>query len=318
MKKVDLSIIILSYNTKKLLQDCLKSVFKGVSYSQMKNEKCQMKKLEVIVVDNNSTDGSGEYLKRFFSGAGRSELKVIFSNKNLGFAGGNNLGLKKARGKYILFLNSDTQVKPQAFVKTLAFMEKNPKVGALTPKTILFSGGMDPDCHRGFPTPWASITYFLGLEKLFPRSKFFGQYHKMYFNLDESHEIDAGFGTFLLTRKSVLDQIGGWDEEYFFYGEDLDFFYRVKQAGWQVIFYPKALVTHYKGASSGLRKESEKAGVAKANQKTRVKTAKASIKAMEIFYRKFYQDKYPKWLTFLVIFGIKAKGVFRVWRHKLR
>ncbi len=208
-------------------------------------------------------------------------------------------------------------VKPDAFKKTVDFMENHPKVGALTPKTILFCGGMDPDCHRGFPTPWASLTYFLGLEKLFPKSKLFGQYHQTYKDLDKVHEIGAGFGTYLLTRKKIMDKLGGWDENYFFYGEDLDLFYRIKENGWKVVFYPEPLLTHYKGASSGLRKESKQMGVVKADKKTRIKTAKESIRAMEIFYKKFYKDRYPRWVTGLILLAIKFKGWFRVLKHKL-
>ncbi len=305
--KVDLSIIILSYNTIELLKNCLQSVL---------NSDLANYAMEVIVVDNNSSDGSREYLEELKIKS--EKLKVILNKKNIGYSGGNNVGLKYAQGKYVLFLNSDTVVEPKAFRKTLDYMEKKPEAGALTPKTILFSGGMDPDCHRGFPTPWASLTYFLGLEKLFPKTRLFGQYHQLYKDLDKIHEIDAGFGTYLLTRKKIIDQLGGWDENYFFYGEDLDLFYRIKQAGWKVIFYPEPLVTHYKGASSGLRKESKEMGVVKVDKKTRVKAAEESIRAMEIFYKKFYQNKYPRWVTFFTLKAIKIKGFFRVLIHKLR
>ncbi|MFH1601809.1 MAG: glycosyltransferase family 2 protein [Candidatus Shapirobacteria bacterium] len=308
MKKenIDLSIIILSYNTREFLKKCLASVFKA------EKNKYQ---IEVVVVDNASTDGSIIFLKKLLK-AKRNKLKVIFSERNLGFAGGNNLGLKSAKGKYILFLNSDTEIKPQAFFKSLNFMESHPDAGALTPKTMLFSGQMDPDCHRGFPTPWASLTYFFGLEKIFPKSKTFGQYHQNYLNLNQVHEIDAGFGTFLLTRKETLKEVGGWDEEYFFYGEDLDLFYRIKKAGRKVYFLPEVLVIHHKGGSSGLRKESRKK--AKVDSQTSLKAAQASIRAMEIFYRKFYQDKYPGWLNFIVLLGIKTKGFFRVLLYKAK
>lgn len=311
-KKVDLSIIILSYNTKQLLKNCLKSVLasKPGDYNN-----------EVIVVDNASTDGSPQMVKDEFSAksgsaSGGPKVKLIRSKKNLGFSGGNNLGLQKAKGEYVLFLNSDTEVADTAFEKMMVFMEKNPKVGAATAKTMLFSGKIDPDCHRGFPTPWASICYFLGLEQLFPKSKIFGQYHKFYLDLDKTHEIDAGFGTFMFVRRKALEQAGGWDESYFFYGEDLDLFYRIKEVGWKVMFYSEPLVTHHKGASSGLRRESKK--VTRADKEIRIKTAKASIKAMEIFYNKFYKDKYPSWVTWVVILGIKIKGSFRIVYHYLK
>jgi len=295
-KKVDLSVIILNYNTKDLLKECLDSVKKTENdgYS-----------IEVIVVDNASTDGSPAIIKKNFP-----EFKLIVNPKNVGFAAGCNRGLRESNGRYILFLNSDTKVTKEAFKKMISFMDKDEQVGASSPKTMLFSGGMDPDCHRGFPTPWASFCYFLGLEKLFPKSKIFGQYHKFYLDLNKAHEIDAGFGTFMFVRKTALDEVGSWDEKYFFYGEDLDLFYRIKKAGWKIMFFPEPIVFHHKGASSGLRKESKK--VSRASREIRVKTAKASIKAMEIFYKKFYQDKYPRFITWLIILGIKIKGFFRV------
>lgn len=302
MKKVDLSVIILSYNTKDLLRDCLRFVFAS---------KLNHYNVQVIVVDNASVDDSVQMVKKEFP-----QVELIQSEKNLGFSGGNNLGLKKVVGRYILFLNSDTEVVSEAFVEMISFMDKNPKVGASTPKALLFSGKMDPDCHRGFPTPWASICYFFGLERLFPKSKIFGQYHKFYLDLDKIHEIDAGFGTFMFVRKEALEKVGNWDESYFFYGEDLDFFYRIKKAGWRVMFYPKVLLYHHKGASSGLRKESK--SVAMVDRRTRIKTAKASVSAMEVFYKKFYKDKYPSWLTFVVLSGIRIKGFFRIVCHYLK
>lgn len=303
MKKLpDLSIIILNYNTKDLLRDCLLSV-----------KKAQAGKIayETIVVDNGSSDNSAEMVGKEFPW-----VNLIRSKINLGYAGGNNLALKKATGQYILFLNSDVQVRTDAFRKIISFMEKDSKTGACTPKVMLFNGGMDPDCHRGFPTPWASICYFFGLERLFPKSRIFGQYHKLYLNLNLPHEIDAGFGTFMIVRSQALKQVGGWDESYFFYGEDLDLFYRIKKSNWKVMFYPEPLANHYKGASSGLRKESKT--VSKASKDIRIKTARASIRAMEIFYQKFYRDKYPFWLTWLVILGIRIKGWLRISYHYLK
>jgi GT2 family glycosyltransferase len=301
---VDLSVIILNFNTKKLLAGCLKSVFKAIKTARDY-------RIEVIVVDNASQDGSPQMVKKEFP-----KVKLIINRRNLGFAAGNNRGIEKTRGRYLLFLNSDTEVFPEAFGEIISFMEKNPRAGAVTPKTLLASGKMDPDCHRGFPTPWASLTYFLGLEKLFPKSRFFGQYHQFYLGLDKKHEIDAGFGTFMIVPRQVIDQVGDWSEDYFFYGEDLDFFYRIKKSGWKAIFYPQPLLIHYKGASSGLRRESR--GVARVNRQARVKAAKASIEAMEIFYKKFYQGKYPAWLTFIVLLGIRIKGFFRLASHYLK
>lgn len=295
MEKINLSIIILSYNTKDLLKRCL------ISLGQ---------KNEVIVVDNGSKDGSGEMVTKEFPA-----VKLIENKENLGYARGNNIGLQHAHGDFILFLNSDTEVFPGGLEAAVEFMKKNPEVGALSPKTLLPSGKMDPDCHRGFPTPWASITYFLGLGKIFPKSRIFGQYHKFYLDLSSVHEIDAGAGAFMLVPKKVINEVGGWDEQYFFYGEDLDFYYRIKKAGYKVMFYAKPLLKHHKGASSGLRRETKL--IAKNSKENRIKVAKASVEAMEIFYKKFYKTQYPFWLTFLVLLAIKIKGQFRIVKHLL-
>lgn len=305
MVKVDLSVIVINYNTGKFLEQCLPSVFTSIKYLS------KGRRVEVIVVDNCSTDGSQELVTKRFP-----EVKLVCSDRNLGYSGGNNLGLRAASGKFVLFLNADVEIFPEALAETIDLMESDPKIGAMTPKTLLVSGGMDPDCHRGFPTPWASITYFLGLERLFPKSKLFGQYHQGYLGLDKNHEIDAGFGTYMVVRKEVIDKVGAWDDQYFFYGEDLDFFYRIKKAGYKVIFCAKPLLLHHKGGSSGLRKESKKTTVA--SRETRLNTAKASVRAMEIFYKKFYEGVYPRWVTRVVLFGIRLKGLFRILSHQLR
>jgi len=295
MKKCELSIIILSYNTKELLGACLGSV------------KVAAKGLEAqtIVVDNASSDGSAEMVERQFKW-----VELVCSKKNLGFAGGNNLGLKSARGENVLFLNSDMTLKKKALEQSLKLMRSDSKIGALTAKVLLVSGGVDPDCHRGYPTPFASITYFLGLEKLFPKSRIWGRYHKAYLDLDRDHEIEAGCGAYMLVRRKVLNQVGGMDEKYFFYGEDLDLYYRIAEAGWKIMYLGKAVAYHHKGASSGLRKESRK--ISRASRETRIRSARASITAMEIFYRKFYRGKYPTWVTAVVLGGIRVKGFLRL------
>jgi len=301
VKKVNLSIIIVSYNTKELLRQCLRSL--------MANSEWRMGYGEIIVVDNGSTDGSREYLKRF-KGLKVQKFKVIFNDQNLGFAKANNQGIKIAQGKYILLLNSDTVVPKQTIPKLISYLEENPKIGVITPKLELRSGEIDLDCHRGFPKPWAAFCYFSRLEKLFSESKIFGQYHQTWKNLDVVHEIDSCCGAFLLTRKKILNKIGGLDESYFFYGEDLDLCYRIKKEGWKVIYYPKVKAIHYKGASSGLRRESK--DVVKISRDDQIKVTKASIEAMEIFYDKFYKNKYPLLITFLVKLAIKVKKALRL------
>lgn len=297
MKKIDLSIIIINYNTKVLLRQCLKSL--------MPNAQCPMPNAEIIVVDNGSSDSSVGTVEREFS-----KVKLIKNKTNLGYAKANNQALKRVKGKYILFLNTDTVIPPKTIPVLISYFEKHPEVGVVTPKLKLRDGKIDPDCHRGFPTPRAAFCYFTGLEKLSPRSKFFGQYHQTWKNFDTIHEIDACCGAFLLTRKKILDRIGSFDESYFFYGEDLDLCYRVKQNGWKIVYYSQVEAIHYKGASSNLRKESK--DVARTSGADRIKVARSSAQAMGIFYNKFYKDKYPFLITILVKLGIEIKKNFRI------
>lgn len=289
MGKVKLSIIIVNYNTKALLRQCLESV---ISH-------------EVIVVDNGSKDGSVEMVEKEFP-----KVELIKNKSNLGFAKANNQALRQAQGRYILFLNSDTIVPKETTSELLSYLEKHPEIGVITPRLELRNGKLDPDCHRGFPQPWAAFCYFSSLEKIAPKSKIFGQYHQGWKDLNTIHEIDSCCGAFLLTRKNILEEVGGFDEAYFFYGEDLDLCYRIKQKGWKIVYYPKVKAIHYKGASSGLRKESK--DVARPDRAVLIKVARASADAMWIFYDKFYKAKYPLLVTLFVKIMIQIKKIFRI------
>jgi len=296
---MDLSIIIINYKTKDLTLQTIDSVFKA---------KAPKNKMEVILIDNGSKDNTPETVRKKFP-----QVKVIESQKNLGFAGGNNLGMRKAKGKYVLLLNSDTLVKKNTFVKMIKFMDGNPEVGLSTCRVDLFHGGIDPASHRGFPTPWASLTYFSGLEKLFPQSKLFSQYHQGWKDLQKTHQIDSPVGAFFFLRKKALNQVGLLDETFFMYGEDLDLAYRIKQAGWQVSYTPITSITHLKGAS-GLRKKIKDKLTPEAKI-LRVKTTQALFDTMKIFYNKHYKKKYffaLRWLVFLGVDLIKAIRVLKI------
>ncbi len=301
MKNPDLSIIIVNFNTKELLAACLASIVRAV---HPKNG------LEVIVVDNASKDGSGEMVARQFK-----EVTLIKNNKNLGFARANNQGAKKATGKHLLFLNSDTVIKRYSLVKPLKFLKNHPKVGAITIKLTLPDGQIDIDNHRGFPTPWASFCHFFGLSGLFPHSLIFNSYHLGLKKLNRIHSIPVAAGSFLMLPQKIFHTIGAWDEAYYFYGEDIDLCYRINAAGYKIIYYPKVSALHYKGASSGIRKES--AGISSADKKTKIKISKASVEAMKIFYRKFYLHKYPSIITWLILTAISLKGKLRVIKQHL-
>lgn len=315
MKITLLSIIILNYNTRELLERCLNSLHDSLFI---------IHDLEIIVVDNGSTDGSGEavrefaekHSRQFVSGAEnfsmekkvraphirenshKPAIRLIENRANLGFAKGNNIGIKEAKGEYILLLNSDTVLEKDTLSVMVKFMEKNPTVGVATCRVELSDGTLDPACHRGFPTPWASLTYFLGLEKLFPKSKLFGQYHQTYKDLNEVHEIDSPTGAFYLIRREVIKQVGLLDEDYFMYGEDLDWSYRIKKAGWKIMYVPDVKITHFKKQS----------GRENINLEERRKATDHFYQTMKLFYQKHYQDKYPFFVNWLMTAGIELRS----------
>ncbi len=288
---MDLSIIIVNYNVKRLLRCCLQSLI-NADLRRINAD------YEVFVVDNASQDGSVEMVRQEFPA-----VKLIASKENLGFAKANNLGIRQSSGRYLLFLNPDTTVPKETLPEMVKLMEENPKVGVATCFIELASGGMDPDCHRGFPTPWAALCHFSGLAKIFPGSKIFGQYHQTWKDLTKTHEVDSCCGAFMLVRRKALDEVGIWDEDFFFYGEDLDWCYRFKEKSWPVMFYPYVKITHHKGASSGMKKSSQE--VTTATREARRRARQASTEAMRLFYEKHYRQKYPTVLNWLVLLGIK-------------
>lgn len=282
-KTVDLSIIILSYNTKDVLKDCLVSLLAAKKTNDQ---------WEIIVVDNASSDGSPEMIQKEFP-----EVVLFLQKKNAGFSVGNNIGIKKSKGTYVLLLNSDTEISPGAIQETLRYFQHHADVGVITCKLIRPDGTMDPACHRGFPTPWAALTYFAGLERLFPASKLFGRYHQGYKDMRQPHEIDSPSGAFYLVRREVIDKVGLLDEHFFMYGEDLDWSYRIKSAGWKIIFYPFVSILHNKWQS----------GKAHPDQAQRRQTQKHFFDAMQLFYKKHFQHTYGWVVNMLVLLTIRIK-----------
>ena len=293
---MDLSIIIVNYKTKDLTLQTIDSVFKADHPPG---------KLEVFLIDNGSKDDTPQAVKKRFP-----KVKVIELPKNLGFAGGNNIGLRKAKGRYQLLLNSDTIINKDTLVKMINFMDDNPTVGLSTCRVNLLNRELDPASHRGFPTPWASLTYYLGLEKLFPRSKLFGQYHQGWKNIKTTHQIDTPVGAFFMLRKKTLNQVGLLDEAFFMYGEDIDLAYRIKQAGWKIYYTPITKITHMKGAS-GLNKKVEDKLTPEAKLQ-RIKTTQNFFDAMKLFYKKHHKKKYLFLFHWLVYLGINIIKNIRV------
>ncbi len=288
---IDLSIVIVSYNTKDFLIKCIQSI----------EETAKDFTYEIVVVDNASNDGSVELVKEKFK-----DVILIANKENLGFSKANNIGIKKTTGRYVLFLNADTVVYPITLKTMIDFMDKNEDVGASTCKLQMPNGKIDDASHRGFPTPWNSFCHFSGISKLFPKTKVFGGYNLSYLDLSKTHEIDALAGAFMMVRKVAGKKVDWWDEEYFFYGEDLDFCFMLKQNGWKIYYVPEVSILHYKGVSGGIKKISKE--VTTANKETRKKAQIERFKAMRIFYRKHYENKYPWIVTRLVYFGISIKA----------
>ena len=288
---MDLSIIIVSYNTKEFLKACIESIYKTT-----KNIK-----FEIIVVDNASTDDSvAETLK-----LKTENLKIIENKANLGFSKANNVGVKQANGRYILFLNSDTVVYENTLGGMVKFMDEHEDVGAATCKLIMPNGQIDDASHRGFPTPWNSFAHFSGLSKMLGKTRFFGGYNLGFKDFSKTHKIDALAGAFMMVRRKAGEDANWWDEDYFFYGEDIEFCYMLKQAGWKIYYVPEFSILHYKGVSGGLKKVSK--DITTASKETKQRTTKARFNAMRLFYKKHYEQKYPWFITRLVYLGIFLK-----------
>jgi len=316
--KVILSIIILHYKSEQFLLSLLKSLL--IFSPKSIKLRAKIAKAEVIVVDNASPVPIRQRIGKFFwrNGARRRRrgklswlqinghgvaVKYLQSLSNRGFAAGNNLGLKLAEGRYILFLNPDTIVPAKTLLESLEYLKKHSKVGAVSPRLELADGTLDEACHRGFPTPWRSLCHFSGLEKIFPRWRLFSGYH-LGWRLSKHwpHPVEAVSGAFLMVKREAGESIGWWDEDYFFYGEDIEFCFRLWKKGWQIYYLPNIKMRHYRGVSSGIKKHS--LGMSKADLKTRLQAAKSSVEAMRIFYRKHYLCKYPWPVNKLVYFAL--------------
>jgi GT2 family glycosyltransferase len=283
-KNPELSVIILNYNTKELLEDCLNSVKAHMDEVLM----------EVIVSDNASTDGSPEMVKKKFPW-----VKYI-EGANEGFSKGNNRARPLVDGKMVLFLNPDTVVHKDVFLKTVKYLKEHPDVGAVTCKLVLQNGKMDKDIRRRFPTPWIAFQHLvLGMNR---------EYWYEDIPENETHEVDAIQGAFFLTWKKILDKVGWYDENYFFDGEDVDLCYQIHKAGYKLIYYPETYVTHLKGVTKGKVAKWKY----KVSPQQRKKLRLAGVASMERFFKKNLWNKYPVIFDYFVIFGI---NVFKIVRY---
>ena len=293
-----LSVVILSFNTKELIQRCLVSLEDAIQ-----NQKgCLI--MEVIVLDNNSTDGSVDFLKNWEHEQLSYKKIVIFEKKNLGFSAGCNKAVRLATGNFLLFLNSDVMIPADFFFYSLCeSLYNDPNAAGLTVRVVRDNGLLDQACHRGFPTIWRSLTYFSGLERLSQKfavgKKIFGGYHLTDKNMKIRHIIDSPSGAFFLMKKEIFIELGGFDEDFFMYGEDIDLAYRINKLKKNIYYDPSVSVVHVK-YQSGLKKK----------DKVQTKTVSYFYEAMRIFFRKHYEKKTPFFLRKLVYLIISLKEMF--------
>lgn len=298
--KVDLSIIIVTYNSLDITLKTLNSYRKAVAADQ---RHCY----EMIVVDNASQDGVADAVAENYL-----EVHLIRNSENVGFSRGNNIGFESSQGRYILFSNPDIEVTEKTLPTLITLMDQNPQVGACTPfLRLVRTGDIDWAAHRGFPTPWAAFTYMVGLSKLFKGSKrlsrIFGQYHLLDRGLTQEHEVDVIRGGFFFVRRQVFEKAGKWDEDYFMFGEDIDLCYQIKKLGYRIMFCPQAQALHYHGITTGLKRHSH--DMSSADLEARERAYNAFYDTMKIFYGKNYKTKYNRGVRWLVFAGIEIKRI---------
>lgn len=284
----DLSIVILNYNSQFWLKKTL-STLKEHFLDKSKYD------VEVIVVDNASTDDSTTMIKRSFRW-----VKLIELPTNIGFSAGNNVALKEIKSRYGMLLNNDVEFTLNSNLDILLdLLEKKDakKIGLITPRLEFSNGDIDPACHRGEPTLWASFTYMIGLEAMFPKIKTFSQYHLWYKDLATAHEIDACSGAAMIFRTSALKKVGLLDERFFMYAEDLDWCRSFRDQGWQIVFYPYVSLIHHKN----------KSGIGSSSKATASKTKSYFYDTMLQYYDKHYQNQYPSWVRTFIKYILKIK-----------
>ncbi|HOK52097.1 MAG TPA: glycosyltransferase, partial [Bacteroidales bacterium] len=275
-----LSVIIVNYNVKYFLEQCLYSVQRAIKDIAA----------EVLVVDNHSVDGSCAMVREKFPW-----VHLIANQENVGFSRANNQAIRIARGEYVLLLNPDTVVQEDTFVKCIEFMDAHPEGGALGVKMIDGKGHFLPESKRALPTPWVAFYKIFGLSRLFPKSRTFGRYHLTYLNPDQIHEVEILSGAFMFIRRKVLDEIGLLDETFFMYGEDIDLSYRIIQAGYKNYYFPHTSIIHYKGEST---------------KKGSLNYVLVFYQAMIIFAQKhFAHDASYRYLTFFIRLAIYLRAL---------
>ncbi|MBN2274973.1 MAG: glycosyltransferase [Bacteroidales bacterium] len=282
---IDLSVIIVNYNVRFFLEQCLHSVYKSIHNINA----------EVIVVDNNSVDRSCQMIREKFP-----DVILIENKVNAGFSRANNQAIRKARGRYVLLLNPDTVVQEDTFSACIQFMDSHPDAGCLGVKMIDGKGNFLPESKRGLPTPQVAFYKIFGLSALFPNSPKFGRYHLGFLDKDKIHQVDVISGAFMFLRKSVLDRTGLLDEDFFMYGEDIDISYRITQAGFKNYYFPETTIIHYKGEST---------------KKSSINYVIVFYNAMAIFAQKHFSKNMAQTYNFLIHLAIYFRAAFSILRR---
>jgi GT2 family glycosyltransferase len=232
---MQISVVILNYNVRFFLEQCVLSVEKAL----------QNLEGEIIVVDNNSPDDSCAMMKQQFP-----HIKLIENKENSGFPKGNNIGVAEAKGEYLCILNPDTVVAEDTFEKVLAFAQSKTDIGIVGCKLIDGTGSFLPESKRGVPTPFVAFTKVAGLYKLFPKSKLFGRYYAQHLDENETGKVDILVGAFMVMKRKLYHEVGGFDENCFMYSDDIDLSYMVLQKGKSNYYFHETSVIHYKGEST--------------------------------------------------------------------
>ncbi len=279
---MELSIIVVNYNVKHFLEQCLQSVYVSAKHISS----------EVIVVDNNSVDGSVEMIKNNFP-----NTIIINNKKNVGFSKANNQAIKIAKGSIVLMLNPDTVIQEKTLKYVLNFINITNNVGAVGIKMVDGKGNFLPESKRSLPKPSTAFYKIFGLSRVFPNSKKFGKYHLNFLDKDKIHEIDVISGAFLMTKKSVLEEVGFLDERFFMYGEDIDLSYRIQKKGYINYYLPDHSIIHYKGEST---------------KKTSVNYIFTFYNAMILFVKKHYDKKDASILISIIKLAIMFRALISI------
>jgi len=277
-----LSIVIVNYNVKYFIEQCIHSIQKAVNGLST----------EVFVVDNNSVDGSVRMIREKFP-----EVILIENKENVGFSRANNQAIRKAKGEYILILNPDTILEDDTLIRCVRFMDEHPDAGGLGVKMIDGKGKFLPESKRGLPTPGVAFFKMFGLSSLFPKSRLFNKYHLGYLDKNKTHEVDILAGAFMMVRKKVLDKVGLLDEAFFMYGEDIDLSYRITQAGFRNYYFPETRIIHYKGEST---------------KKTSLNYVFVFYNAMIIFARKHFTTQNARLFSTLIHMAIYLRAFISI------